>query len=457
MNVFRGRQAASVLDAPPATASSASPPPAGDVIASPAAVIAAESHGRGFSFRNLRTFSSLKVRVFRLYYASMLAQMAAMNMEMIARGLLVYRMTGSGTILGVMALANSMPMLVFSLGGGVLADRVHKKYLMVFGQAANAVLALFIAVALTVGWIAADSSGGVWILIVASLFKGSVQGVMMPARQSMIPDLVGRDQIMNAMALNNLGMNLLRLLAPALAGFAVAFWGFGAVYYIMTGLFVAATLFAIPLPKTAGLQFRQSTRAVADLVGGFRYVIEQKTIGLILIFTLFVVLLSMPYMMLLPVFTEDILNVGAEGMGILISVSGIGAIAGSLVLASLPNRYRGLMLILSSLLLGVALTVFAFSTAWAVSLVAIIFVGLGQTGRMTLAGSLLQHYVEDAFRGRVMSIYMMEFGLTSLSVLVAGVLSDTIGIQWAIGSLALLLVVLSVMVLLMSPKLRALD
>ena len=457
MNVFRGRQATSVLDAP-ATPAASAPPTAGDAITvAPFVPPVPDAHGRGFSIRNLRTFSSLKVGVFRLYYASMLSQMAAMNMQMIARGLLVYRMTGSGTALGVVALANSLPMLVFSLGGGVLADRVHKKYLMIFGQAANAAVAGGVALALTLGWISPDSPDGVWIIIVASLLSGCVQGVMMPARQSMIPELVGRDQIMNAMALNNLGMNLLRLVAPALAGFAIAIWGFGAVYYIMAGLFVAATLFAIPLPKTDGLHLRERTRAVTDLVGGFTYVWRQKTIGLILVFTLFVVLFSMPYMMLLPVFTEDILKVGAEGMGILISVSGVGAIACSLVLASLPNRYRGLMLVVSSLILGAALTVFAFSTAWILSLVAIVFVGLGQTGRMTLAGSLLQHYTEDAYRGRVMAIYMMEFGLTSLSVFVAGVLADTIGIQWAIGSLAVLLIALSLVVLAFSPRLRALD
>ncbi len=409
------------------------------------------------TLRNLRTFSSLKIPVFRLYYASMLSQMAAMNMEMIARGLLVYRMTGSGTILGVMALAQSLPMLFASLYGGVLADRVHKKYLMIFGQAANAVIALAIAIAIATHVVSASSSAGVWILIVASLFKGSVQGIMMPARQSMIPEIVGRDQIMNAMALNNLGMNLLRLTAPALAGFAIDFWGFEAVYFIMTGLFVAATLFAIPLPKTKGLEFRQSTRALADLVGGFRYVIQQKTIGLVLFFTLFVVLLSMPYMMLLPVITEDVLHVGARGMGILISVSGIGAIIGSLVLASLPDKRRGIMLIVSSLVLGVALIVFAFSTVWVVSLLVIMFVGLGQAGRMTLSSTLLQSYTEDEYRGRVMSIYMMEFGLTSLSVFVAGIVADAFGIQWAIGGMAILLTVLSVGVLVMSPKLRRLD
>jgi len=152
-----------------------------------------------------------------------------------------------------------------------------------------------------------------------------------------------------------------------------------------------------------------------------------------------------------------VLHKGAAGMGILVSVSGIGAIVGSLVLASLPNKRRGVMLIVSSLVLGLALMVFAFSTSWPLSLAAIVFVGLGQTGRMTLSGTLLQHYVEDAYRGRVMAIYMMEFGLTSLSVFVAGISADYIGIQWSIGGLALLLVAVTAAVWVFSPRLRALQ
>lgn len=138
--------------------------------------------------------------------------------------------------------------------------------------------------------------------------------------------------------------------------------------------------------------------------------------------------------------------------GILMSVSSIGAIACSLVLASLPNRYRGLILIVSSFILGAALTVFAFSNSWPLSLLAIVFVGLGQTGRMTLSGMLQQHYMENEFRGRVMAIYMIEFGLTSLSVFVAGVLADSIGVQWAIGGLAIMLMAMCAVVLVVSAR-----
>jgi MFS family permease len=250
---------------------------------------------------------------------------------------------------------------------------------------------------------------------------------------------------------------VLRFIAPALAGFAVDWWGFESVYYIMTGLFIFATLCAMRLPKTEPVTSRPQTRAMADLADGFKYAAANKTIGLILGFTLFVVLCSMPYMMLLPIFTEDILHRGASGLGILVSVSAIGAIACSLVLASLPNQWRGLMLIATSFILGAALVAFAFSTMWELSLIAIVFVGLGQTGRMTLAGTLLQHYVDDEYRGRVMAMYMMEFGLTSLAVFVAGVLSDSIGVQWAVGGLAMILMAACAVVFIFSPRLRALQ
>jgi len=413
------------------------------------------SHGGGFSLRNLRTFTSFKFAPFRWFYASMVSQMAAMQVEMIARGLLIYAITHSATMLGWMAVAQSIPMLAASFGGGVLADRIQKKHLMVFGMGANALIALGVALAITFGMITEGAPWAIAILLVASVAKGAVQGLIMPARQSIIPELVGREQIMNALALNNLGMNLLRILAPAGAGFAVALWGYESAYYVMTGLFAAATLFALRLPRT-GVAATKG-RAVADLVDGFKYLGRQPTVALVLFFTLFAVLLSMPYMQMLPIFTESVLNVGPEGMGILVMISGIGAVVGSLVLASLPNRHRGAMLVVSSLIMGIALTVFSFSTTFTVSALAIIFVGIGQTGRMTLAGTLLQHYVDDEYRGRVMAIYMMEFGLTSLSVLLAGILADSIGIQWSIGGMAMILIVISAVVLFASPKLRRLQ
>jgi len=169
------------------------------------------------------------------------------------------------------------------------------------------------------------------------------------------------------------------------------------------------------------------------------------------------VLFSMPYQMLLPVFADDILKVGATGMGVLMSVSGAGAIFGAMVLASLPNKKRGIMLLYSALVLGLALIFFAFSESMTLSLILIVFVGLGTAGRMALGNTLLQYYTEDEYRGRVMSIYMMEFGLTSFSAFAAGIMTEAIGVQWSVGGFAVTLVCFSILALFFVPKLRKLD
>lgn len=420
--------------------------------------------GRGapVSFRNLRTFSSFRNPVFRLFYGAMIGQMAAMNMQMIARSLLVYELTGSGTALGVMALGNSLPMLFFSLFGGVMADRVQKKYVLWGGQAASAVVSLAIAMALVFDLMSADRSGSWLILVFAALFQGTIQGLMMPSRQAMIADIVDQESLMNAVALNTFGMNGMRLLAPIPVGFIIYLWGFEAVYFAMTGMYIMAVAFITLMPKTGTVSLR-GRGAVSDIVDGLKYVKHETTILIILVVTFVVTLLSMPYMMLLPALTEDVLKVDERGFGLLLSMSGVGAMIGSVFLASLPNKKRGLMLIVGSLILGIALVGLFFSNswfpsmAWPLAMGFIFFVGIGQTARMTLSNTLLQYYVQDLYRGRVMSLMMMEFGLTSFGVFFTGVLTDIVGVQWAVGSLAIILVFFSIAMLVFVPRISKLD
>ena len=418
--------------------------------------------GGPLSLRDLRTLTSFKNPVFRLYYGAMLGQMGAMNMQMLARSLLIYDITGSGTILGVMALGNALPMLFFSLFGGVIADRVQKKYVLLWGQAASALVSVAIAFSLVFGFMSEERSGSWIILVIAALVQGTIMGLMMPSRQAMIAEIVGEEQLMNAIALNTFGMNLGRLVMPAVAGFVIAAFGYEMTYFMMAGMYIIAVIFILFMPETGTITLR-GRGAMADVVDGLRYVQHEATLLLILVFTFFTVLLSMPYMMLLPMFTEDILHVGAQGMGWLVSVSGVGAMAGSIVLASLPNKKRGLMLLWGSFVLGVGLVGFSFSSlwfpsfAWPASLGFIVIVGIGQTTRMTLGNTLLQYYVQEEYRGRVMSLYMMEFGLTSFGVFAAGILADIVGVEWAVGGLAMILAVLCILVIVFSPRLRRLD
>jgi MFS family permease len=416
----------------------------------------------GFSLRNLRTLTSFKSGTFRLYFAAMIGQMAAMNMQMIARSLLVFQLTGSGTALGVMALGNALPMLFFSLFGGVIADRVQKKYVLLWGQAGNGVVSLVVAFALVSGLMSEERSGSWILLVIAALFQGTIMGLMMPSRQAMIAEIVGEEDLMNAVALNTFGMNALRLLAPVPVGFMIYVWDYGAVYFAMTAMYAMATFFVALMPKTGTITL-QGKGAIQDVKDGLVYVRNEPTLLLILVVTFIVVLLSMPYMMLLPALTEDVLLVDSRGFGVLLSISGIGAMAGSLVLASLPNKRRGLMLMLGSLVLGIALIGLFFSSSWfpslswPLALFFIVFVGLGQTTRMTLGNTLLQYYVKEEFRGRVMALYFMEFGLTSFGVFFTGVLTDVIGVQWSVGGLAIILVIFCIFVLIFSPRLRKLD
>jgi MFS family permease len=197
--------------------------------------------------------------------------------------------------------------------------------------------------------------------------------------------------------------------------------------------------------------------AISDIKEGFGYIRKEPTILTLLAFTLFMVVLSMPYMTLLPIFSLDILKVGASGMGVLVSVSGAGAMTGSLVIASLPNKKRGLMLLFSGLILGLALTAFAFSHSWLLSLIIIVFVGLGQAGRMALGNTLIQYYVDDEYRGRVLSVYVMQFGLTSFGGAGAGLLAEGVGAPWALGGFSISLVVTALAALVFLPRIRKLD
>ncbi len=411
---------------------------------------------RRFSLLNLKTFSSLKNPVYRFYFLGNLGQWGSQNMQMVTRSLLIYRLTGSAALLGLVGLAMALPMLALSLFGGAVADRMQKKRVLQVGQAAAAVNALGVAVALTTGYLSSENAGSWWILIVNSVLQGTIFALMMPSRQAIIPEIVDAEQVMNAISLNALGMNTLRMLAPALAGFLIDAFGFKAIFYSMTGLYIMAMIFTSFIPITKTLPVRAGN-TLSDIVEGLKYVRRKTTILFIIGFAMTVIILSMPYQMMMPIFADDILKVGATGMGLLLSVSGVGAMVGSLTFASLSNRKRGGMLLASGLILGVALAVFAFSHSMPLSMGLMVLVGLGQSGRMTLGTTLLQSYADAEYLGRVMSINMIDMGLSQLATFFTGLLAESIGVQWAIGGFAIVLAFLSILTLTFVPRLRKLD
>ena len=383
--------------------------------------------------------------------------MVGMNMQMMARSYLIFMLTDSALILGAMSLFHAVPMVLLSLYGGVIADRVQKKYVMLIGQLASAIVSGGIGLALLVGYINSENPVSWWVLAASSVCQGTIMALMMPSRQAILPEIVEGEQLMNAISLNTMGMNTLRLFAPAIAGLLIANVGYEAVYFTVAIMYVVSTVFVSFLPLTSKVT-KSTVNAFQSMKEGFKYLKGEKTILLILVFTLAVTILAMPFQQLLPIFTEKVLHVGPDGMGWLMSVSGIGSIISSLVLASLPNKKRGLMMLGGNVILGVALASFSFSQSYTASLVIIAFVGLGQMVQMALGTTLIQYYIDPAYLGRVMSIMMMQFGLMSFSTFIAGLLTEVTGsVQWSIGGLAIILVVLSFVALAFFKRIRNLE
>ena len=396
----------------------------------------------------LRTFESFGTRDFRIFWVSMIAQWMAMNMQMLARNWFMYDLTTSALLLGLTGAATGIPMVVFSPLGGALADRVGKRTLLTGGSFLLSLVALTIAIVISLGLIKW------WYLLISSVCQGTISALMIPSRQSAVPQLVGRDKVLNAVSLNAAGQNVARLVGPALAGFLVAPIGVDGVYYVISGLlFVAGTsmLFLPPLPSVRGAQRRTMTRDIAE---GVRYVRGDAVILLLMAFV--TVVLAMPLNLLLPVFTEEVLGVGPEGLGPLMSMIGVGSLIGAVLVASLGEfRRKGLLLL--TMFLGGAICAFSFSRSYVLAALLMIPVGLGQAGRMVLNNALVLTNTPTAFQGRVMSLYMMAWGLQPLGTLPMGAIADAVGIApvFAVGSS--ILVVFCLGVLVFSPRIRRLP
>lgn len=416
----------------------------------------AQDVGGGIPTSRLKTFDSFKYPDYRLYFGTMASQWVAMNMQVVVRSLLIYRITGSGAILGSMALAHAIPMLALSLLGGVIADRVPKKNILLIGEASMFVVSLGVAVALTLGYVSVEHPNSWWLLIASSFLQGAIMGLMMPATMAIIPEIVDEKLLMNAISLSNLAMNTFRLVAPALTGFLVDAFDFDFVYYTQAVMYLMAVILVAFLPSTKATA-APDRNTLGEIKEGFRYIRKETTVLLIVIFSVFCTIFGMPFIQLLPMFTEDILKVGATGMGVLLSVSGAGSLLVSLIMASMPDRKRGLLMLLSGLIMALALVSFSFSQWWYPSLVLIAFYGIGHTGQMTLSIILIQSYVEANYRGRVVSFQMMAFGFASLGTFFTGFLSEAIGIQWSVGGLAIALLLMCLIVLTLAPELRKLD
>lgn len=401
-----------------------------------------------------RPILSLRNRNFRWFWLGMLASFTAMQMDTLARGWLAFRMTGSTLALGVITAAWGIPVLILSPLGGVITDRVDKRNLLIATQVWVGVIALALAALILTGAIRFE------LLFMGVLLIGVAWAFNMPGRQAFTPELVAPEELMNAIALNSSGMNLTRVFGPGVAGLLVAKVDVGGVYVIMVVCYLLVVLSLLqipPAPKSVGPQ-KPSTSLWTELGSGFSYVGRHRTVLVLLIMELILVAFGMPYQSFMPVFAVKVFDVGAEGLGLLLGVTGFGALVGSLAIASLGTSDRkGQLLLGTALVFGITLFLFTLTPSFPLALFILFFVGMTGTSYFALNNTLIISNTPRDMLGRVMSIYMMTFGMMPFAALPAGAIAEVLGVSMTIAAGAAILATFFLGVLFLYPAVRRLT
>ena len=408
--------------------------------------VAPRSQALSAGFR--RTFESLGNFNFALLWISMLFLMAGTQMQMLAQGYLAYEITGSGTILGVISLGIAVPLLTVPLFGGALADKIDRKLLIQGAQLVAALLALVLGVMIHAGIISWQH------LLISSMVQGALFSFMMPARQAIIPQLVGQNRLSNAMALNAAGMSAMTMGAPAVAGFMYDWAGPWNLYYFIAALsFISVVLTGLIKPSGDPIPKKQ-TAVMRDIWDGITYIARQRILVVLLVVGLITTILAMPFRFILPVFVVDIYRQEADSMGLLTAIMGFGAMAGAMYVAAIGRKNRGMLLIISSMLSGAGLLLVAAIPIYSAAAFIMIILGMGDAGRMSLNQALLIELSDNEYRGRVMSIFMLNFGFMPLGTFPAGLMIDYLGGQAVIGMMGLALVIVTVVIFVTQRQLR---
>jgi MFS family permease len=375
------------------------------------------------------TFRALKSRNYRLFFFGQGISLIGTWMQGIAIGWLVYRLTNSPLMLGVVGFSGQIFTFAFAPFAGVAADRFDRKNAQYVTQSLSMIQALILAALVLTGTIQ------VWHLIVLSAALGIINAFDIPIRQAFVVEMVEhKEDLSNAIALNSSMVNGARLLGPAIAGIIIALMGEG-LCFLLNGLSYIAVLLSLFMMKIKQKPLVvHKTHPLIELKEGMLYAFGNMPIRSILLLLSLVSLIGMPYALLMPVFARDLLHGGPQTLGFLVGASGFGALIGALFLAS-RKSVVGLekLLVAASMLFGIALIVFSYSSLLWLSMLVLFFAGFGMIVNMASSNTILQTVVEDNMRGRVMSLYTMAFvGMAPFGSLYAGFASTHIGPRMAV-------------------------
>lgn len=399
------------------------------------------------------TFRALRHRNFQLYLGGQLVSLAGTWMQAIAQGWLVYEISHSEAMLGVIGFAAAIPALVISPWAGVVVDRVSKRKLLVVTQTVAMLLAFILS------YLTFSGTVQVWQVVVLAVFLGAVNAFDGPTRQAFVVEMVGRGDLPNAIALNSMTFNLARVVGPAFGGLLLATVGAGWCFFF-NGISFLAVIASLLIMKIPNQHKTQDTRSPwAQLKSGVNYAMRQPDLRGLLLLALFFSVFGISYATVLPAYVDLVLHVGAQAYGLLTSAMGVGAVIGAFIVARYGDTgRRGQWLFASAIAFPITLALFGYAPSLPLSLVLCAILGVGFMLQFTLINTLLQTRVADAMRGRVMSLYTITFfGFAPFGNLAIGALSESIGISLTFAIAAAISLISAMLIFWRTPELRKLP
>jgi MFS family permease len=398
------------------------------------------------------TFSAMRHRNFQLYFGGQLISNIGTWMQIIAQAWVVYQIGHSELTLGLVAFASAIPILVISPWGGVIVDRVSRRNLLIMTQTGAMLLAFSLAILSFLGVVKE------WHVIVLAALLGVVNAFDAPARQAFVPEMVGKEDLPNAIALNSIMFNSARVIGPAIAGLLLAIIG-AAWCFTLNGISFLAVILGLWLMKLPPHQApRNPASQWQQLVSGLKYTANNRELSALILLSLVFSIFGISYSTVLPAFVEKVLHQGAMAYGWVNAASGLGAVSGAFLLAHhVSNGRRGQLLVLTNIAFTLILIAFAFTSLFPLSLLLAYGLGVGFMVQFTTINTLLQTRVEDAFRGRVMGLYTITFfGFAPFGNLLIGYLGQTLGLGIAMTLFAVCSLILSRLVLMKTPEIQKL-
>ena len=376
-----------------------------------------------------QTFSALRHRNFRLFFTGQLVSLIGTWLQNTAQGWLVYQLTGSKWLLGVVTAVNSAPMLIFSIWGGSVADRHSKRKIVLATQTAMMIFSFIFAALVWAGHITT-----LQILLITGL-RGLAMAFDMPARQSFMVEMTSREDLMNAISLNSSIVNGARVIGPSIAGLLIGQVGIAMCFFLdgLSFIAVIAGLLMMRLPKF--VKPHRESSAWAHALEGFSYVWQHGQMRRLLILFTIVGIFGWSYSVLMPAFATDVLKVGAGGYGALLSANGIGALLGALTVASVGQKVNRRFLVFGGLwIFSAMLALLALVTNFQLALICLAIGGWGMLLFFSTTNTLLQTSSSDEMRGRVMGVWALIFGgMMPVGGLESGLVSEHLGVRWAIA------------------------